>query len=245
MAGESAPPAWAGNKPLSGGSTAGLGGINLKGATVPAALAGDAGASAAKKATDEALKQTKEMEKYLKDLFKSLETGSTVGASKIDKLKDSVRGLVDAIKQQTSAFANFTGLFDIFERKNVSGTRLMNRLKAQVSAMKEWQSSLGALQKKGVSGQLLNELRGMGAGAVDQIKALGSMSSSQLKEYMGLYNQKYSIAGQESQKMMSGNAKIDKQINLYITGNTIKSEDDVEKVTNNIVKRLRLAGVKV
>jgi hypothetical protein len=193
-----------------------------------------------------------ESDKWLSDFnkkwdayVKKLGDGATKAADKMDTLKDSVRQMVDALKEQTKAFANFVGLFDVFERKSVSGTRLLNRLKAQVKAMSEWRSSLASLEKRGVSQQFLNDLRSMGPSAVDSINALSKMSNEQLKQYTGLYNQKFALGGAEASKMVSANMKantvIEKQVILNVTG----SKGDAEVIANTIVKKLRLAGYTI
>lgn len=205
----------------------------------------NSGSSEVKKAQEESDKWLTDFNKKWDEYIKSLETGSKTtdtAASKLEQFRDTVKSMVDTIKDQTRAFANFVGLFDTFERKSVSGTRLLNRLKAQVSAMMEWRSSLAALEKRGVNQQFLNDLRSMGPSAVDSINALSKMSDEQLKQYTGLYNQKFAIGGAESSKMVSANMKantvIEKQINLTVTG----SKGDAEVIANAIVKKLRAAG---
>ena len=163
----------------------------------------------------------------------------------MEDFTDSVRSAIDAIRQQTSAFANFSGLFDIFERKHISGNRLMNRLKAQVQAMGEWQNSLVMLQAKGISEQFLQTLRMMGPGAVDEINALAGLSSGQLREYEGLYNQKLGIGATQAGWGIQAQNYVENQINLEITGNQISSEADVERVANSIIAKLRYEGVRI
>jgi tape measure domain-containing protein len=190
-------------------------------------------------------KANNDYEEAFKKLFESVDTGASAAADKLAELRNSVQGFVSAIKEQTKAFANFVGLFDVFERKSVSGERLLNRLKAQVQAMGEWRNSLATLEKRGVGSEMLADLRSMGPSAVDSINALAKMSDAQLKQYTSLYGQKYGIAGSESSKLFSANQKaqtvIEKQINLNVTG----SKQDAEAITNAIVKKLRLAGVNI
>jgi hypothetical protein len=198
--------------------------------------------SAVTQILDDSKKAAAEYEAMLKKLFGETAPGAV---DKLKELKDSAKSFVSAIKEQTKAFANFVGLFDVFERKSVSGDRLLNRLKAQVKAMGEWRNSLTSLEKKGVSKELISDLRSMGAGSVDSVNALAKMSDSQLKEYQSLYGQKYSIAGSESSKMFASDQKaqtvIEKQINLTVTG----SKGDAEVIVNAIVKKLRLAGYNI
>ncbi|MBC8587114.1 tape measure protein [Paratissierella segnis] len=173
----------------------------------------------------------------------------TAGKAKdgVDKLADSVKGLVESIRQQTQSFKDSLSLFDTFERKVVSPERLMNRLKAQVKAMKQWTSSLATLSNKGVNETFLNELRAMGPQNVDYIRALAQMSDSQLAQYQQLYGQKYNVAQKEAEKMVTTQQRIDKyveqEIVLQITGNKISSDDDVDRIAKEIVRKLKMKGV--
>jgi hypothetical protein len=194
----------------------------------------------------EAIRQAEyDYDKAMRDYVNGLNSDTSAAIDKFADLQSSVQGFISTIKEQTKAFANFVGLFDVFERKSVSGERLLNRLKAQVKAMGEWRSSLSTLEKRGVGSEMISDLRSMGPGSVDSINALAKMSDTQLKEYKSLYNKKYDIAGAESSKMFSANQKaqtvIEKQINLNVTG----SKQDAEAITNAIVKKLRLAGVSI
>jgi hypothetical protein len=122
-------------------------------------------------------------------------------------------------------------------------------MRGQVKVLQQWQNNLQTLEQRGVSQQLMNELRGMGAGASGQIQALTKMDSSRLAEFESLYSQRMGIAGQEAQSLMSGQKMIDtlieSQINITVTNSNIKSEDDVEIVARQIVQKLKLAGIRV
>lgn len=177
--------------------------------------------------------------------FKQLGSETDKATSKVDTFTDSVRSMVQAIREQTKSFSNFVGLFDVFERKSVSGDRLLNRLKAQVKAMSEWRTNLAKLEKRGVSGELLNDLRAMGPSAVDSISALAGLSDSKLKEYVGAYGQKNSIAGGEASKLVAGQNKIETNIEKQIVLNVTGTKADGEAIAFAIVKKLRLAGYTI
>jgi hypothetical protein len=179
------------------------------------------------------------MAKRIADIFAGAYDNA---ASSVQDFASSIRQTIDAIRSQTRAFAEFTGLFDIFERKHISGDRLMKRLQAQVRAMGEWQNSLVTIQAKGVSEQFLNALRMQGPGAVDQINALAKMSPDQLRQYESLYRQKYEIGGQQAVWANQAGRVESNEINLYITGNNISNEQDAARLANQIIGQLRLAG---
>ena len=179
------------------------------------------------------------------DGAESMKDFASDGAESMKDFSSSIRGVIDAIRSQTSAWANFAGMFDIFERKYISGDRLMRRMKAQVKAMYEWQDSLVTLQMKGASDQFIQTLRMQGPGAVDYINALARMSPDQVKEYEGLYGMKNGVAGTQAGWAQQAQTYIENQINLEITGNQISNEADVDRVANQIIGKLRYAGIRI
>ncbi|GLI51354.1 hypothetical protein TSYNTROOL_14400 [Tepidanaerobacter syntrophicus] len=179
--------------------------------------------------------------------FSDITKTSESAKNGVDKLADSVKNLVESIRQQTQSFRDALGMFDTFERKVVSPERLMNRMKAQVKAMTQWTSALATLNNRGVNQSFLNELRAMGPQNVDYIRALAQMSNEQLAQYQALYGQKYDIAQREAERMVTTQQKIDKyveqEISINITGNKISSDDDVDRIAKEIVRKLKLKGV--
>lgn len=153
---------------------------------------------------------------------------------KVDKLKQAVDALKDSFKSQMSAFANFTGLFDIFERKLSSPLSLLRRLNAQVKAMEQWQSALASLQGRGVNSMLLDEIRQMGPGAVDDVMALSRMTNEQLAQYEQLYGRKQGIA-----------ATAATGFTINITGNQFLGAGSMDEVAEMFVAELKRRGVKI
>jgi hypothetical protein len=176
----------------------------------------------------------------LNDLLNSFtDTGGAV-----DKFTDSVKNMVTAIRSQTKAFAEFTGIFDVFQRQSISGERLLNRMKAQVSAMGEWQQAMTTLEGRNINAALLEQVRAMGPQAVDQIKALSKMTDAQLAEYSNLFSQRYGIAGEQAEKVVSQETKIDTMIENQVVNINVEN-GDARKIANDIVRELRLAGVPI
>jgi hypothetical protein len=167
----------------------------------------------------------------------------------IDNITDSVKGFVDAIRQQTQAFGNFVGLFDTFQSQTLSPQRLVNRLRAQVKAIQQWQSNLATLEQKGMSQELISTLRAMGPSQAGAIQGLARMTTEQMKEYESLYGTKMGIAGQEAYRSVSETNRADKlfgnQVNITIANSNIKTEEDAEKVARDIIQKLKLAGVRI
>lgn len=183
----------------------------------------------------------------LKNLFEDIGETAELSADGIEKLADSVRNLVQSMRQQADSFRDALGMFDKFEREVTSPERLMNRMKAQVKAMKQWTSALATLHNRGVDEQFLNQLRSMGPQSVDYVMAIAKMSDSQLAQYQSMYGQKYDIAQREAERMVVSQQKIDKyveqEIQIQISNSKISSEDDVDRIAKQIVRKLKLKGV--
>jgi tape measure domain-containing protein len=192
---------------------------------------------------------TFEMQEYnnLNNLFADIGETAEKSTDGVDKLADSVRNLVQSMRQQTDSFRDALGMFDKFEREVVSPERLMNRMKAQVKAMRQWTSALATLSNRGVDEQFLNQLRSMGPQSVDYVMAIAKMSDSQLAQYQQMYGQKYDIAQREAERMVTTQQKIDKyveqEIQIQISNSKISSEDDVDRIAKQIVRNLKLKGV--
>lgn len=101
----------------------------------------------------------------------------------------------DAVKSRAQSLANSYSLFDaVGDPEEVSGDTLLNNLEDQVDAFDDWQRNINALAKRGISDGLLKELQDMGPKSSAQIKALNSLSSSDLAKYVDLWEQKYQDA---------------------------------------------------
>ena len=180
----------------------------------------------------------------LKNIFSSLSAGMDSSTESAKKFTDKIKEMVSAVRAQTRSFADFANIFDVFQRQTISGERLLNRMKAQVSAMGEWQQAIGSLEQRDINKNLLEQVRAMGPQAVDQIKALAAMTDTQLSEYNKLYSQRYGIAGEQAQKVVARESQIETLIEKQEIN--IKVENgDARKIANDIIKQLRLAGVSI
>jgi TP901 family phage tail tape measure protein len=193
------------------------------------------------------IEKDEETKNYLNDLkgiFNSLAEGIDSASEKSSKFTDKIKSMVDAIRTQTRAFADFTGIFDVFQRQSVSGERLLNRLRAQVSAMGEWQQAMSALESRDINKNLLEQVRAMGPQAVDQVKALARLNDAQLAEYNQLFTQRTGIAGEQAEKVVARETRIDTMIENQILNINVESSD-ARKIANDIVRELRMAGVPI
>ncbi|MFJ8262723.1 hypothetical protein ACIQ4I_12340 [Rummeliibacillus sp. NPDC094406] len=115
------------------------------------------------------------------------------------KLIDDEKALNDeykkAVEDRANSIKNFVGLFDeVPAAVETSGQQLKANLQAQVDTIRSWSENIAALAEKGIDKGLLEELRAMGPSAASQIAALNTMSTSELTEYVGLWQEKSKLA---------------------------------------------------
>ncbi len=120
-----------------------------------------------------------------------------------EKLAQDIKQLDDAyasaLDSRTKSLYNAYGLFDeVTKKKSVSGSTLMKNLQAQVDEFSDWRSQLNQLSAKGLNSALIDELEEMGPSAIAEIKALNSMSSSELAQYATLWATKHNQAKQQA-----------------------------------------------
>ena len=112
--------------------------------------------------------------------------------SKIDDMQESYKlKLADRAKEIYSSFTLFE---KVPERLQVSGQDLMQNLEDQLDRMQLFYSELDQLQAKGVSQGLVDEIRSMGVGELDNLDALLDMSDADILKYSQLYDKKVSFA---------------------------------------------------
>lgn len=104
-----------------------------------------------------------------------------------------------ALKSREDSLYRSYGLFDaVAERKDISGEQLMANLEDQVKEFGEWQDALDSLSARGLSEELIDELAKMGPSAISEIKALSSMSDSELEKYASLWSIKHAQAREQA-----------------------------------------------
>lgn len=135
-----------------------------------------------------------------------------------DKLAQDIKSLNDqyenALKSREDSLYRSYGLFDeVKEREEVSGETLMKNLEGQVKEFGEWQDILDKLSARGLDSDLIGELQQMGPDAISQIKALNSMSDSELEKYAALWSVKHAQAREQAVGELEG-LRIETQNNI-------------------------------
>lgn len=135
-------------------------------------------------------------EKQLEDFGKSAEKLWNNIADAQDKYNDKLESTRDSI---AGAYKLFD---DVQDREVVSAEEITTNLTRQVNVLRGFYNGLEQLSARGVSAEMVEEIRDMGPKAVDQLDALLSMSDEQLSKYAELYGEKQRIANDEALKEM-------------------------------------------
>jgi len=107
-----------------------------------------------------------------------------------------------SLDQRTKSLMGWVGLFDEVTKKEVAGKTLLQNLKDQVLAFKNWQTNIQALVARGVDQGLIAQLKEMGPKAGPQIAALNKLTDEELKQYVDLWKEKNLLARQEAMSQL-------------------------------------------
>lgn len=122
-----------------------------------------------------------------------------------EDLEKGIRSLRDAYADElTSRTKDIMGSMDLFSefsaKTELSTQDLLNNLNSQVSGMRDWSKNLKSLERRGVTGDMLDELRGMGTDAAGEIALMAQMTDAELEEYIALWKEKQRIARNEAKR---------------------------------------------
>jgi len=167
-----------------------------------------------------------------------------------------------SLDQRTKSLMNWVGLFDEVTKKEVAGKTLLQNLKDQVTAFKNWQANIQALVARGVDEGLIAQLREMGPKAGPQIAALNKLTDDELRQYVDLWKEKNLLARQEAisqleqqrwemqQKLMEIRSNAAQQLEAYRAEWAKKQAEirkNAEEELNRIEKKFKemeIAGTK-
>ena len=174
-----------------------------------------------KKGTEEYEKAAKEIYNIEKEIYEARESYNEdvekiqneaaekrieLEAEKADKIKEINEKLqsdiqaadekyTSKLESRTKSLYDAYGLFDeVKEKETVNSATLIKNLQDQVDEFKDWQKTLDSLSARGLNESLVEELSEMGPSAIAEIKALSSMSDSQLQQYATLWSTKHKQA---------------------------------------------------
>ena len=177
----------------------------------------------------------------------------TSGNSLLSEYKSNVKSTISDLKNEiastiSSKQSSIMSGFDIFSKftKNQSYTKdgLMKNLRSQVAGYSQWTKDLASLEKRGVSGTLLEELRNKGVTSAGEISALTRMSDAELAEYERLYKQKESIgkseAIKETQKQVD---ELKKNANDQLKALSTEYKNGLKELGISTNKQAKAAGI--
>lgn len=123
-------------------------------------------------------------------------------AQDIESLNAQYQNAVDS--RADSLYRSYN-LFDaVKKREEVSGETLLKNLQGQVQEFGAWQDILDKLSARGLDSELLAELQQMGPDAVSELRALNSMSDSELEKYEALWAIKHAQAREQAVGELEG-----------------------------------------
>ena len=179
-----------------------------------------------------------QMETAKKSLQTSVNTLTKTYVSDVAKVNSDLdkniaalkKTYTDAVNSRANELKNTFGLFDsvnIDSKK--SKDRLKENLKDQVNALKEYDTTLSALEKRlGSNSALVAELRSMGVSSVETMKSLNSMSNAELKEYAKLYDERNKLAQKRAE---TENAALKKSTDDQIKKLQTSAKNQIDKLT--------------
>lgn len=159
-----------------------------------------------RKGTEERKEAEREIYRVKQEIYKKvkginedyLAQVKSVNQQVADEEKRLTEQYQQAFESRRNSLYGFTDLFSEFTKKEVSGKGLIDNLKSQVVAFKDWQKNVKSLAEKGINEGLLKELRGMGPKAAGEIAALNSLSEKELEEYAELWKEKHNLANEQA-----------------------------------------------
>ena len=128
----------------------------------------------------------------------------------VDRLREIQQKLTDDIQAARDAYAAAVedrrqsilsdfNLFDRYRKKvTISGDKLIENIRSQVAATKDYETAMKALEKRIGKGALYEEIADMGMDGLRYVESLNQMTESQLKEFVKLYEERNKVATREA-----------------------------------------------
>lgn len=176
-------------------------------------------------------KKLKELDKeYDKDVKETTNNLYKDVQAVVDKYDEAVTSRAEQISKQMSLFEKFESTSE-----NTKQTLLSN-LQTQVDGLKQYNSALDSLKKKGVAQGLLEELQEAGVDSLADIKLLNSMTNTELNKYVALWEEKQKLATERAKKEIDKSTYA-KEIKSLIN-QAGKDLDKLEKTYKASLKKL-------
>lgn len=116
-----------------------------------------------------------------------------------EKYQKTVADTQKKVDDRAASIMSSMGLFDFFETsKAVSGKDLIWNLTSQVAGLSEWQTNLDKLADRVGKGDLYNAIKEMGAGSLNELRAINAMTDEELQQYVSLFGEKAALAKKQA-----------------------------------------------
>lgn len=177
------------------------------------------------------LKAQKEYAKQEKEINKDLK-------AKIKSLNDEYK---NAVKERKNSILSSFSLFESYNAgESVSKSDLLVGMQTQVEALDEWTRQIDTLKSRIGGTALFSAVQDMGVDALQQVKAMNSMSDEELQRYRKLYNQRQSTAKNEATtELASKKESTDSQIQKA----TESAQKKIELAQKSYAKTLKSLGI--
>lgn len=194
------------------------------------------------KAYNAALAQLESAKKSIEKSTATLTKSYVTDVSKINKtLNENIAALKktynDAVNQRADELKKTFGLFDsVSIDPKKSKDKLKENLEDQVKALKEYDSTLSALEKRlGSNSAIVAELREMGVSSTNTMKSLNEMSDAELKAYAKLFDERNKIAQKRAE---TENAELKKQTDAQIQQLKTNAQKQIDSLTTKYKSEL-------
>lgn len=193
-------------------------------------------------------KQYFQAKQSLNQKMASLEQAYADNTKKIySDLDKNIQAAQDAytnkLTSKTQSIAGSMGLFNKFTAETkLSTADLLGNLKSQVNGLQDWSKNLKELENRGISGDMLEELRGMGTSAAGEIALLTELTDEELDEYISLWKQKQRLARKEAKKEL---APILEETEEQIAQMRITASKGLDEYKNEYVSAMTEIGVQM
>lgn len=216
-----------------------------------------------KEGTKERIEVQKGYQSALKAVNAEIEAINKEHADKVNSIIENTNKAIqaqneiysNAFSKRVGELTNFAGMFDEFVVKmDKSGQDLINNLVSQVAGLAEWRAHMDSLWERTGDQTFMEELEAMGPKALGEIRALTSMSDTELESFVNLYNAKFNLARERATQELAGlKADTEDRIReLKESANTeldivrkewVKKIASITKATDDELKSLKQIGV--
>lgn len=161
------------------------------------------------------------------------------------KLKEDIQKVMSeydsAVTSRAEQINSQLSLFKKFESQSENTKQgLLDNLQSQVSGLRDWESTLESLRKRGVATGLIEELQEAGVDSLADIKLLNSMTDTELNKYVSLWKEKQQLATKEAVREIDKTTYIN-QIKALVNN----AGNELDKLEQTYKKDLKKLGIGV